>query len=169
MLATRRRPKVHISASVCRRCYAPMTTRLDLSLPIVDLHIILATAPAVLVCQFCRRDKFLQSEGEVTADVVAFMQAQGWRAERKDVRRGYTPDGRRFSVGRKGQPDWKFTRTVDLGTQEVCWVEMKATGAKPDKHQLEYMAKLKVVHGEPAWWADSLLMHVDQYVEVFGT
>lgn len=102
--------------------------------------------------------KIKQSENAVTAAIVGYLQDCGWIADRIHVGVFYTRDGRPVSIGKPGQPDWRFKHRT-LGYIEV---EMKASGEKPGKRQMEYLATMWSL-GITATWADSLEMFAAWY------
>lgn len=103
-----------------------------------------------------------QSENEVEADIVAFLQSRGWIVDRVQVGNYVTPDGRRISIGRRGQPDWR-AKHPRLGYIEV---EVKATGKRPSVLQAEYVAAMQSM-GFAVTWADSLAKFEEWYFARF--
>lgn len=53
-------------------------------------------------------------------------------------------------MGEDGEPDWTFVHP----SNPAVWIEFKKPGESPEKHQLEFMAKLQHL-GYRAGWADS--------------
>lgn len=107
-----------------------------------------------------------KSENEVERDIVAWMQARGWRRFRNHVGRIVMGDGSTAVIGKRGTPDWTFRRTIRRGLCQVIHLEAKAEGKKPTgqhgKEQLEQIALLDHL-GEPACWANSLEMWLAWY------
>lgn len=97
------------------------------------------------------------SENDVERAIVNFLQTRGWIIDRVQVGVFYTRDGRPMAIGKPGQPDWRAKRG-----REYLEVEIKATGKRPDKKQLEYLAVMRHV-GVAATWADSLEMFAEWY------
>lgn len=95
-----------------------------------------------------------RTENDVEYNIVGWMRAQGWIAERNPVGLLYTQDGRPHPVGRPGACDWRFKRSADYSLHYME-IECKAPGKKPEKRQLEYMAAMNA-SGVVAAWFDSL-------------
>jgi hypothetical protein len=93
-----------------------------------------------------------QSENEVTADVLLFLQERKWIADRVQVGLFFTRDERPIPIGRPGQPDWRF-KHPNLGYMEV---EMKATGRRPSQKQAEYQATMFALGFRNITWTDNL-------------
>lgn len=102
-----------------------------------------------------------RTENDVEYNIVGWMRAQGWIAERNPVGLLYTKDGRPHPVGKPGACDWRFKRSR-LYSLDYMEIECKAPGKKPDKRQLEYMAAMKA-SGVVAAWFDSLAKFEDWY------
>lgn len=93
----------------------------------------------------------MQTEAEVTKDCVEYMHSIGWRPKRNHVGVFYTKTGSPIRIGVEHEPDWTFCHP----SMPAIWIELKATGKKPEKGQLEFMAKLRHF-GYKADWCDSL-------------
>jgi len=78
------------------------------------------------------------------------MQAKGWRPRRNHVGTFYTRSGTPIQMGEDGEADWAFMRPAC-----VVFMELKKTGEEPEKHQLEWLAKMRHL-GYHADWCDSL-------------
>lgn len=101
------------------------------------------------------------SENDVEWNIVTWMQAQGWIAERANVGLLYTKNGTPQRIGKPGQCDWRFKRGAHFPLHYME-IEMKAPGNKPDSSQREYMASMKSL-GIMAEWFDSLSPFVVWY------
>jgi hypothetical protein len=91
------------------------------------------------------------SENDVEYNCINWLQQRGWIADRVQVGLFYTRDGRPVSIGKPGQPDWRFKRG-----RQYMEIEFKRPNANADKRQLEYLALMKHC-GVLATWADGLL------------
>lgn len=118
------------------------------------------TSSGKLKCAAAKPKK--QSENEVEVDIIAFLRARGWIVDRNQVGLFFTRDARPVRVGREGQCDWRAVRHRTAGGCDYLEVEAKATGQKPDKAQLEYIA-LRRHQGIPCTWADSVAMFEQWY------
>jgi hypothetical protein len=103
-----------------------------------------------------------QTENAVEKEILKFMKQQGYRQHRNQVGLFKGPGGSRIAVGKPGYPDWSFLKSVHYGLVKICHVEVKGTGKEPKDHQIAYIDKLNAL-GEPAWWADSLAMHEENF------
>lgn len=127
------------------------------------------------------------TEQQVTSQIVEWLQWRGWLAHRKHVgefiaiarvmdwlselvdamRRGGLTAVRelamkamrefpraKVTLGKAGIPDWLFTHPH---YHPAIYIEMKATGKKPDPHQLLYIEQLQR-DGYRATWCNSFEM-----------
>lgn len=105
----------------------------------------------------------IETENQVEAQIVRFLQQRGWIVDRVQVGLFYTKDGRPMPVGRPGQPDWRANHR-DLGYLEV---EVKSTTGRLSQRQQEYLASRHAT-GRAVTWANSLEMFERWYEERYG-
>jgi len=60
-------------------------------------------------------------EGKLSAELVAFLEGQGWRSKRNQ--RTFSRKG--FSTGEPGMPDFLFLCYLPSGVTLALWIEMK--------------------------------------------
>ena len=89
-------------------------------------------------------------EADVVKQCVEHMHSIGWRPRRNHVGTFYTKHHTPIAMGEDGEPDWTFVHPRN----PAVWIEFKKPGKSPEKHQLEFMAKLQYL-GYKAGWADS--------------
>ena len=106
-----------------------------------------------------------RTENDVEYNIVTWMQAQGWIAERANVGLLYTKNGTPQRIGKPGQCDWRFKRGAHHPIHYLE-IEMKAPGEKPDDRQREYMASVGSV-GIVAVWFDSFAEFGKWYIRTF--
>lgn len=95
--------------------------------------------------------------------IAKFMQAHGWRRRRNHVGSFRPVHGAGIiTIGKEGDPDFSYFRTVKPGLLQVLHVEVKKPGEKPRPKQVETIASLNHV-GETAIWADSIESLISQY------
>ena len=92
------------------------------------------------------------SENSVTVECLNYMRSRGWRAYRMHVG-VYQPisGGPPVAMGERGCPDWLLIHP----TESPLFLEFKRPGATPEKHQEEYIAKMRFL-GFNAEWTDNL-------------
>ena len=89
------------------------------------------------------------SEKDVQIGCTAFLELDGWRAIRTDP---VSDRKRGKGFGELGMPDYLYVRYLpplsgykdppDVATlHQLLWIEFKAPGKKPLKHQLEWHAR----------------------------
>lgn len=107
------------------------------------------------------------SENALESAVLLFMKNRRWRATRNHVGIFKTEYGARISIGKKGFPDWTFTRrSLGIPYAHLMHVEMKRPGQKPKPKQAEILASLNHI-GELAVWCDSIEMFSTIYLQHF--
>jgi hypothetical protein len=107
----------------------------------------------------------IQSENQVEAQIIRYLQKRGWVVDRIQVGLLYTKDGRPVHVGRPGQPDWRANHPR-MGYLEV---EIKATNGKLSQRQREYLASREAMGFQNITWASSLEMFQRWYESRYGS
>lgn len=105
------------------------------------------------------------TEAQVTLQCCDLMKAKGYRCIRLQSGLFSTPYGGRVRIGERGQTDWLFMRCegfapgtyniqLRLGTVRCCFVEVKATGAKPKPEQLAWIDEARKTGFLATWTND---------------
>ncbi len=108
------------------------------------------------------------SEADVTKQVTDFLRYRKWTLIRLNSGLFNTKDGKRtYQIGEKGQADWLALKPLPmlgeiLGVVNVIFIEMKATGKKPNAEQERWLW-VKREEGFRATWVDSLDSFIEWY------
>lgn len=110
-----------------------------------------------------------KSENTIEAELLEFMQSEGWRPTRNHVGLFRTEYGAKVHIGTKGFPDWSFTRgsRSERGRSELVHVEAKSSTKSPNPKQLEVIASLNHI-GELATWTRNIHTYKTWYAEHFS-